>query len=320
MASNRKSRVRNEVVRCNNCGEDYSVTYKRCPFCDESAARNARTGSGKRLRNTRGGGYGGGWSPLRVVTTLLSVALIVSAAYIVITILGPLIALGGQSPPGEDITPALPSGAEIPLPPDESEPPVSSESPPPPASSPPSAPPTQPAVRQAERFTLDSSDFTLTRSGETYRFKVSFDPAGTSGEVSWASSSPQIVSVSSDGVVTGLARGNSTITATLEGGYTQTCIVRCGWSESASSGGESSASAPAGEISLSHTDVTLRREGEAFTLRVGGTDSTPNWSSSNSSVASVSSTGKVTAVGAGSATVTATVGGQTLKCIVRCNF
>ena len=25
---------RNDVIRCENCGEDYSITYKRCPFCD----------------------------------------------------------------------------------------------------------------------------------------------------------------------------------------------------------------------------------------------------------------------------------------------
>ena len=23
---------RNDVIRCENCGEEYSVTYKRCPF------------------------------------------------------------------------------------------------------------------------------------------------------------------------------------------------------------------------------------------------------------------------------------------------
>ena len=30
---------RNDVIRCEKCGEDYSVTYKRCPFCDERPGR-----------------------------------------------------------------------------------------------------------------------------------------------------------------------------------------------------------------------------------------------------------------------------------------
>ena len=30
---------RTDVIRCENCGEDYSITYKRCPFCDERPGR-----------------------------------------------------------------------------------------------------------------------------------------------------------------------------------------------------------------------------------------------------------------------------------------
>ena len=31
-----------KVFRCENCGEDYSITYKRCPFCDEKAAEEKK--------------------------------------------------------------------------------------------------------------------------------------------------------------------------------------------------------------------------------------------------------------------------------------
>ena len=32
----KKNKVRrNEMIHCENCGEDYASTYKRCPFCDE---------------------------------------------------------------------------------------------------------------------------------------------------------------------------------------------------------------------------------------------------------------------------------------------
>ena len=38
MATRRSTGTRPEVVRCPYCGEDYSVTYKRCPFCDGKPA------------------------------------------------------------------------------------------------------------------------------------------------------------------------------------------------------------------------------------------------------------------------------------------
>ena len=33
MANKRTTGTRSAVIRCPNCGEDYSVTYKRCRFC-----------------------------------------------------------------------------------------------------------------------------------------------------------------------------------------------------------------------------------------------------------------------------------------------
>lgn len=35
MPAKRPSGARNETVKCEFCGEDYAVTYKRCPFCEE---------------------------------------------------------------------------------------------------------------------------------------------------------------------------------------------------------------------------------------------------------------------------------------------
>ena len=29
------------MIRCEKCGEEYSVTYKRCPFCDERPSRGS---------------------------------------------------------------------------------------------------------------------------------------------------------------------------------------------------------------------------------------------------------------------------------------
>jgi len=322
MPSRHKSSIRTEVIRCKNCGEDYSVTYKRCPFCDESAARNASGRGGKRLSNARGGGYGGGWGPLRLITTVLSIALIIAAVYIVITIVKPLIDRGSGQPgttvtvsPGVTATPALePSAAPTGEPATEPTQQVTDPTPPP-----------IPSVQAAERFTLSVSDFTLSRAGETYPIRATFSPSGTSGTIAWTSSNPTSVHVAADGTVTGLAKGNSTITATMTGGLTQTCIVRCGWSDGSTAptpGTGATTAIPASNtgLAINRSDITLKSAGETFTLKVTGTSSTPTWSSSNSSVAEVSSGGKITAVKSGTVTVTATVDGQTFKCIIRCNF
>ena len=94
MAARKPTGARNETVRCENCGEYYAVTYKRCPFCEEqeeyrrTRARDdyddeeyedevydedePRHRGGKRLKtNTRGGGYGGGPTPLQIVGIMI---------------------------------------------------------------------------------------------------------------------------------------------------------------------------------------------------------------------------------------------------------
>ena len=73
---------RSDVIRCEKCGEDYSITYKRCPFCDERPARSrssrsAQVGSGRRVA---GSGYNGNRvNPLQIVGLVLSLILIIAA-------------------------------------------------------------------------------------------------------------------------------------------------------------------------------------------------------------------------------------------------
>ena len=35
--------ARSELIHCDSCGEDYSSTYKRCPFCGEKRASMEQT-------------------------------------------------------------------------------------------------------------------------------------------------------------------------------------------------------------------------------------------------------------------------------------
>ena len=66
------------------------------------------------------------------------------------------------------------------------------------------------------------------------------------------------------------------------------------------------------------TDVTIGAGKEAL-MEVQGTDSAVTWSIADSSVATVDSSGMVKGVASGVTTLTATVDGQTLTCIVRVN-
>lgn len=100
-ASTQNAPRRNDVIRCDKCGEYYATTYKRCPFCDERPGRGG--GSGRRVANTRGGGYGGPVNPVQVVALVISLVLIIAALFIVFTKLLPLFTQdkdGGSSSAG----------------------------------------------------------------------------------------------------------------------------------------------------------------------------------------------------------------------------
>lgn len=327
MATRRSTGTRPEVVRCPYCGEDYSVTYKRCPFCDgkpapessfedDPPAEGRRSGGKRLVSNTRGGGYGGGgWGPLRIVGTVVSLGLIVAAVWIVVSVVSPLVNRGSSLNSDQPSSPPVTSSSAAPTgSPDSSASPAPTGGVEPTRSPEPSG--TIPASQTATSFTLNRKDFTLSQAGDVWNLGPAFLPAGSTGTLTWSSSKPEVATVSDSGIVTAVAPGVATITATMAGGYTQECIVRCTWT-GASSGGSGSAVAT---LTPSHSDVTLYKAGESFRFRVSGTDSTPVWSTSNSGVASVDGSGTVTAVSKGTCNVTATVDGQTFTCIVRCNF
>lgn len=73
---------------------------------------------------------------------------------------------------------------------------------------------------------------------------------------------------------------------------------------------------------LNLTDVTLTAQGEVFYAKVKNLPEGAEvvWKSKNEKIATVNENGKVTAVGAGTTTVTATVNGKSAELIVRCNF
>lgn len=169
---------------------------------------------------------------------------------------------------------------------------------------------------------LSSTDFTLFTPGEQTTLTVRNAPAGAT--ITYVSSNAAVVTVTNTGLVTAVGSGTATITVTVNS-TKLTCIARCNLGDSAETGdtgetGESTATT----YTISHTDVTLFRLGESFQITLsdsaGNAPSSVTWSTSNGGVASVDSGGTVTATGSGTATVTATVGGKSYSCIVRCGF
>ena len=102
------------LIRCPNCGEDYSVTYKRCPFCDEKAEEERlRSGEhpeepgegeshggrgGRRLAGSHSH-RGAPWTPLRIAGTVIPLAIIAAAIWIVVTQIVPLVNRGEMNEP-----------------------------------------------------------------------------------------------------------------------------------------------------------------------------------------------------------------------------
>lgn len=228
---------RSDVIRCEFCGEDYSVTYKHCPFCDDRAfygREQTRGKGGKRVAtNKRGGGYGGGMQPVQIIGLALSFILIIAAIYIVFTVLSPLFntdkPVGSES--GSQISVSQ-SGGEIAQPEvSVSQSGVSSSgdiSAPviPDISSDPSI--VAPIVT-ATGITLSTKDVTL-KANETLKITATLVPADCTDTVVWSVDKPEALSVAQDGTVTNINKGTSqanvTVTAQV-GEIKTTCIVRC---------------------------------------------------------------------------------------------
>jgi len=125
----------------------------------------------------------------------------------------------------------------------------------------------------------------------------------TGRTVTWQSSNPGVASVTSAGVVTGVAEGTATITATSEGQSGTATVTVAGGAVSTVSVSPSAATV---FVAFSQQLTATLKDANGNVL----SGRTITWGSSNTSVASVSSTGLVTGVGSGTATITATSEGK----------
>lgn len=121
-------------------------------------------------------------------------------------------------------------------------------------------------------------------------------------DISWSSSRERVATVSAAGLVTGVADGEATITATSEGESGSAAV---------------SVLTPVAAIAVTPTKVTIApaetRQLAAATRDAEGNELSERpiaWSSSDEAVATVSADGLVLGVEDGTATITATVEGQ----------
>lgn len=318
-----KTQRLNRTIPCPNCGEMYSISYKRCPFCGGSARKRQQTNlmpaasksvptqampqeatketelpedfsadidwtpeldDGRpKMPTTRGGKRlqkqkTFSWG--RILAFLLSLLIVAAAVYIVMTKGIPLLQEYIQNKEGASQTKPeqTPSAGEL-----------------------------SNQQEATAAFRLLHTKVTMTQAGETKTLEAVYEGEGEMGDLKWESSDTQIVTVSSEGKLLAVNPGTAIVTATRKDGTSAQCEVTCLWDKNATTA----------NLSLNKVDFTIGPGEPNVTLKVIGTTEPVTWSVENPKVVTISETGVVKYAGKGQTKVIATVGSQTLSCIVR---
>ena len=318
------------MKKCQVCQEQYSDTYKSCPFCEEDEALHA----GEKIRrypkrgqqSIRGIQY-------NLVTPTLIVLILIMLSLLVYLLYGDKLAEKFML---DDFKFPLFFTEEV-------VPPVSDEDGDEDVEQTPPDPDTEgtegtdasqmPSVEvEPEEISLDyeaasqlpdglqlsTYDFSLLALGKTHTVKVT----SGSGTYTWMSEDEGIATVDNDGKVTAVSGGTVNVIVT-DGSKKAVCIVRVRDRSNQTSTPNtpttnqiSNQSGNSSTVKLNREDVTISI-GENCRLKLSGVDETLIWSTSNPAVVSVVGDGTVTGVSKGNATVTVSWSGGTKSCIVR---
>ena len=309
------------MKKCPDCGEKYSDTYKKCPFCDEE--QKLKKGKRVQKRPTKNGGRRAGTTDKENILTLILLVIMLVLAGILLWLL-----FGG----GSDDTPDKPSsgitsstekpdpgpGTSTPENPGTSTPQMPTD----PVEDPKPLTPTADEIKQLpQTLKLNKEDYTTNVGDAAVQLRVG---DGT-GVYTWVSADPAIATVSETGKVTAVANGNVWVYAT-DGVGMGKCIVRVKGGSAPVKPDPSNPTTPttpttpsdpsAANAKINKTDITMSI-GELFPLKIKNYDGTVTWSVGDSSIASVNTDGTVKALKSGRTTVTAKVGDRTLSCIIR---
>jgi uncharacterized protein YjdB len=160
-----------------------------------------------------------------------------------------------------------------------------------------------PALTQVRSVSVQPSSATVD-AGRTLQLTATARPKKFTS-FTWTSSNPSVATVSSTGLVTGVAAGTATITAAV-GGTSGAATITV-----------KAASAPVASVTVTPSPASVQAGATVqLTATPKDANGTPltgrsvTWSTSAAAVATVSNSGLVTGVAAGSATITATSEGK----------
>lgn len=234
---------RTDTTQCPLCGEDYAITYRRCPFCDEishaphsrhdvdshdskntgrrtvsppsDGGQPRRTNASSRHKSSRDAHRN-----MQILVVVVTLALIITAAFILFKWISPLFGNGSEVPPDNSGSASTSQGATS-----------TPEPTPEPTPDPTPDPIPDPDISSG----LDVTDISLSHADVTLTYNSSFKltattaPSGMEEAILWSVSDNTIITIDADGNVTNINPNSRqytvTVTATI-GDITETCIVR----------------------------------------------------------------------------------------------
>ncbi len=161
------------------------------------------------------------------------------------------------------------------------------------------------------KFTLTGADdMTFVSRGQTEQIVYVISPDDAKWEIEWTSSDESIATVSNNGVIAARRGGDCEITGKC-GDFEVTVKVHCAFD------------VPTTVLDMNYEDITMDHEGQEVQLAIDYelTDEQIEqikWETTDETIATVDEDGKVTAIGDGTAVISASVGDYTASCIVRC--
>lgn len=310
------------LIKCNKCGEVYSDSYKKCPFCveDEKYYNGKVKKRGHRQMEKRK-------KAPSVVGPVLVLAVLVLAGILVWAFAGDTVRgwFGGDKQP-EDVDPGTTQNQPVNTPVDN-----------------------EPVVKA---LALDHMSL-LMAPGESEKLTAT---GGAEESYQWITSDSGVLKVSDDGTVSALTEGSAVVTVTC-GEESVACAVTVKEkadtnttpntntnnnntnNNNSNTNNNNTTNKPDTNTSSSLKnlkikteygidlaaredgvyDITMQSSEKTCQLTLEGITGTPTWKSSNTNVVKVSSDGKLERVGKGEATVTITLGSATAEILVRVN-
>lgn len=295
------------LIKCNKCGEVYSDSYKKCPFCveDEEYYNGKVKKRGHRQMEKRK-------KAPSVVGPVLVLAVLVLAGILVWAFAGDTVRgwFGGDKQP-EDVDPGTTQNQPVNTPVDN-----------------------QPVVKA---LALDHMSL-LMAPGESEKLTAT---GGAEESYQWITSDSGVLKVSDDGTVSALTEGSAVVTVTC-GEESVACAItvqkKADTTTNTPDNGTTT-NKPDTNTSTSlknlkiktmygtyldknpdgQFDMTVNKGDPACELTLEGVTGTATWKSSNTNVVKVSEGGTVERVGSGTATITITLGSATAEILVRVN-